>query len=73
MGSHRVGHDWSNFAAAAATLKIYWIDMIWGGKWVGSFWGPGTVIEYLSSVLSQKLSCVYLRTQFSISWEHSSL
>ena len=25
MGSHRVGHDWSNLAAAAGILYIFWI------------------------------------------------
>ena len=24
MGSHRVGHDWSNLAAAAAVNSVYW-------------------------------------------------
>ena len=28
MGSHRVGHDWSNLAAAAAAIKIF-IMLIW--------------------------------------------
>jgi len=27
MGSHRVGHDWSNLAAAAGLLVLYWIKV----------------------------------------------
>ena len=28
MGSHRVGHDWSDLAAAAAAINIYQIDRV---------------------------------------------
>ena len=28
MGSHRVGHDWSNLAAAAAA-KIHYLEFLW--------------------------------------------
>ena len=36
MGSHRVGHDWSDLAAAAAAAvqnivkQVYWDHLSWG-------------------------------------------
>ena len=29
MGSHRVGHDWSDLAAAAAGFLLWWLLLLW--------------------------------------------
>ena len=51
MGSHRVGHDWSDLAAAAAAAALAQLTRREGAQWIVHLlpywqaWGYGSVVE----------------------------
>ena len=72
MGSHRVGHDWSDLAAAAAPSPIDWIHAeypTWPSAWqyfhIMAVMGPSTLKNY-SGAISIQHSSSHLRLQFYI-------
>jgi len=56
MGSHRVGHDWSNLAAAAAAADQVWMwELNYKESWALKNWCFWTVV--LEKILKSPLDC----------------
>ena len=54
MGSHRVGHDWSNLAAAAATVQLKLVICLWNSLTVqGLTLGVYTVRAWFQSLVEE--------------------
>ena len=62
MGSHRVGHDWSDLAAAAA-------EQVWEGRkdWLGGYWSISWMTLFSCHVMSDSVIPWTVACQASLS------
>ena len=59
-GSHRVGHDWSDLAAAGKIWKVQATMPHWEAQWV---WGSFLFLEHLCITSPNAMSTHYFRTK----------
>ena len=59
LGLHRVGHDWSDLAAAAAAVHTRRFE---GESWFGGFWGlfSGRMLWVNTVALSSRMLCFWV-------------
>ena len=77
MGSHRVGHDWSDLAAAASRVTIYSLDILLSQFWTSPLFHVQFYCFLLTSIqVSQETNQVvcssHLCKEFSQMWSTQS-
>ena len=67
MGSHRVGHDWSNLAAAAAAEFYLNLGVTW--SWLISFAQGNFLVPSMSQIRAHFWSMFWVLWKFSWKWD----